>query len=108
MATGIGQTAGNTVTVANPGNQVTSIPPLGVPAIVPTLHIQPSDSASGQTLTYTAAGLPAGLKIDPATGLITGASGKVGVFAVTVTATDTTGASRSARFDWSFDSKGIR
>jgi Putative Ig domain len=79
-----------------------------VPAIVPTLQIQASDSASGQTLSYTATGLPPGLAIDPATGLITGASGNAGVFAVTVTATDTTGASGSARFDWSFDSKGIR
>ncbi len=70
------------------------------------LQIQASDSASGQTLSYTAAGLPTGLAINHATGLITGASGKVGVFPITVTATDTTGASGSAKFDWSVDPGG--
>ena len=104
VATGIGQTAGNTVTVANPGNQVTSIPPLGVPAIVPTLQIQASDSASGQTLTYTAAGLPPGLSLNPATGLIAVTPATAGIFPVTVTATDTTGASGSASFDWTIHS----
>jgi Putative Ig domain len=104
VATGIGQTAGNTVTVTNPGNQVTSIPPLGAPAIVPTLQIQASDSASGQTLTYTATGLPAGLSINPATGLITGVPATAGTFPVTVTATDTTGASGSAAFGWTIGS----
>ena len=105
VATGIGQTAGNTVTVTNPGNQVTSIPPLGAPAIVPTLQIQASDSASGQTLTYTAAGLPPGLSLNPATGLITGVPATAGSFPVTVTATDTTGASGSASFDWTITAR---
>src|SRR6185437_5687598 len=46
---------GNTVTVTNPGNQASTV---GTAA---TLQIRASDSASGQTLTYSATGLPAGL-----------------------------------------------
>ena len=62
-------------------------------------QIQASDTASGQTLTYTATGLPPGLSINPATGLISGIPTAAGSFAVTVTAQDTTGASGSATFE---------
>ncbi len=80
-----GSTA-NTVTVTGPGNQSLTV---GTAA---SLQIRASDSASGQTLTYTATGLPAGLSINSATGLITGTPTTAGTSTVTVTATDTTGA----------------
>ncbi len=37
-----------------------------------SLQIHATDSASGQTLTYSATGLPAGLSINSSTGLISG------------------------------------
>jgi hypothetical protein len=84
----------NTVTVTNPGSQTGTV---GTPA---SLQIKATDSASGQTLTYTASGLPAGLSISSSTGLISGTPTAAGSPSVTVTATDTTRASGSATFTW--------
>ena len=50
------------MTVTNPGTQTSKA---GTAA---SLQIQASDSASGQTLTYSATGLPAGLSINAAPG----------------------------------------
>jgi len=86
--------SGNTVTVANPGSQT------GTVGIAASLQISASDSASGQTLTYSASGLPAGLSINSSSGLISGTPTTAGTSSVTVTATDTTGASGSATFTW--------
>ena len=62
------------------------------------------------TLTYGATGLPPGLSIDPATGLITGnipANASVGgPYTVAVTATDAQGASTSTTFDWIITNPG--
>ncbi len=56
------------------------------------------------TLTYGATGLPPGLAINPATGLITGniprSASVAGPYTVVVTATDAQGASTSTTFDW--------
>jgi O-glycosyl hydrolase len=93
-----GTTTGNTVTVTNPGNQATAT------GTAVSLQVRASDSASGQTLSYSAAGLPAGLSISSATGLITGTPTTAGTSPVTVTATDTTGASGSASFTWTVSS----
>ncbi|HEY6315412.1 MAG TPA: putative Ig domain-containing protein [Streptosporangiaceae bacterium] len=87
----------NKVTVTNPGNQT------GTVGTAVSLQIQASDSASGQTLTYSAAGLPAGLSIASSTGLISGTPTTAGTSSVTVTATDTTGASGSASFTWTIN-----
>jgi CshA-type fibril repeat protein/VCBS repeat-containing protein len=58
--------------------------------------------ADGDTLTYSATGLPPGLSIDPATGQITGTLGTSasagGPYSITVTATDPSGASVSDTF----------
>ena len=89
-----GTVSGNTVTVANPGAQSGA-----AGTAVSGLQIQGTDSASGQTLTYSASGLPAGLSIS-STGLITGTPSTGGTSTVTITATDTTGASGSASFTW--------
>ena len=85
---------GNTVTVTNPGNQSSTI---GTAA---SLQVSASDSAAGQTLTYGASDLPTGLSINSATGAISGTATTAGTYAVTVTATDSTGASGSATFTW--------
>jgi hypothetical protein len=87
-------TAGNTVTVTNPGSQA------GKVGTAASLQMAATDSASGQTLTYSATGLPAGLSISSTTGLISGTPSTAATSSVTVTATDTTGASGSATFSW--------
>jgi hypothetical protein len=84
----------NTVTVTAPANQST------VRNTAVSLQISATDSASGQTLSYSATGLPRGLAINAATGLISGTPTRVRTSTVTVTATDTTGASGSASFTW--------
>jgi endoglucanase len=89
-----GGTTGNTVTVTNPGSRT------GTVGTAVSLQIQASDSAAGQTLTYSATGLPAGLAIS-SSGLISGTPTAAGTSSVTVTARDGTGASGSATFRWS-------
>ena len=89
-----GTAPGNTVTVTSPGNQATAV---GAAVSVP---VRAADSAAGQTLAYSAAGLPAGLSIGSGTGLISGTPTAAGTSTVTVTARDTTGASGSATFTW--------
>src|SRR6185437_1471415 len=59
-------TSGNVVTVTSPGNQSGAV---GTP--VTSVQVQASDSASGQTLTFSATGLPPGLSIS-SSGLISG------------------------------------
>ena len=92
-------TTGNTVTVTNPGNQT------GTVGTAVSLQIKATDSASSQTLTYSATGLPAGLSISSTTGLISGTPTTVSSGSVTVTAKDTTSASGSATFTWSIGAK---
>jgi len=89
-----GGSTGNTVTVTNPGTQTTTV---GSPV---SLAITATDSGSGQTLTYSATGLPAGLSINTSTGLISGTPTAAATSSVTVTAKDATGASGSASFTW--------
>jgi hypothetical protein len=92
-------TTSNTVTVTNPGSQT------GTVGTAASLQISATDSASGQTLTYSATGLPAGLSISSTTGLISGTPTTAATSSVTVTATDTTGASGNATFSWTVNAK---
>ncbi|GJE77141.1 Ig-like domain-containing protein [Methylorubrum suomiense] len=63
-----------------------------------------ASAPSGDGLRFTATGLPPGLSIDPATGLITGSlpvgSAAATDYTVTVTATDAAGASIARSFTW--------
>ena len=105
MATGLGTPNGaalgqdlcgaraTAVTVTNPGNQSG-----GVGDSV-SLPIQASD-ATGATLSYSATGLPAGLSIDPSTGVISGTTTTPSSTTVTVTVTDADHATGSASFSW--------
>jgi hypothetical protein len=91
---------GNTIMVTNPGNQT------GTVGTAASLQVHASDSASGQTLTYSATGLPAGLSINSSTGLISGTPTSAATSTVTVKVTDPTGASGSAAFSWTINSTG--
>jgi serine protease len=91
---------GNTVTVTNPGSQS------GTVGTAASLQVHASDSASGQTLSYSATGLPAGLSISSSTGLISGTPTTAATYSVSVTATDTTSAKGSASFTWTISTSG--
>ena len=91
---------GNIVTVTSPGNQA------GTVVTAASAQVHASDSASGQTLTYSATGLPPGLSINPATGLISGTPTTAGTYNVTASAKDGTGASGSAAFTWTIGTGG--
>jgi Putative Ig domain/Ricin-type beta-trefoil lectin domain len=97
--TGCVRSSGDTVTVTNPGNQTST-------AGVATKLQMMGSSSGGNTLTWSATGLPAGLKINASTGLISGTPTTVSTSSVTVTATDTTSAMGSASFTWSVISGG--
>jgi hypothetical protein len=84
---------GDVVSVTNPGTYDVRY---GVTLILPA--IKAIDSASGQTLTYSATGLPAGLSINSGTGVISGKVAAVSNDTVRVTATDGTGASAAVSF----------
>src|SRR5947207_492643 len=90
-----GPTGGNTVTVTSPGNQTGT-----AGTAISGLQVHATDSAAGQSLAYSATGLPPGLSINASSGLITGTPTAGGTYDVTVTATDTTGASGTATFTW--------
>jgi len=85
---------GQPVTLTNPGPQegITGVG-VSVPAVA-------SDAATGQTLTYSAAGLPAGTSISTTTGTITGTPTGTGTSTVTVTARDGSGAFATQAFTW--------
>ena len=91
-------TTGGTANVApvlvNPGAQSGTA---GV-AIVP-LQLQATDGNAGDTLTFSASGLPAGLAIS-AGGLITGTPSAAGTASVTATVSDGRGGTDSETFSW--------
>jgi hypothetical protein len=90
-------TPANTVTVTNPGDQASS------PGIPISVQIAAIDSSSGESLTYSATGLPAGLSIDSSTGLISGTPTTPGSSSVTITATDSTESFGIVLFTWTVD-----
>jgi subtilase family serine protease len=95
-----GTSGGNAVTVTNPGNQSSTV------GTAVSLQIHATDSVSGQTLTYSASGLPAGLSINSSTGLISGTPTTATTYSTAVTAKDTTGATGSTSFTWTVSTSG--
>jgi O-glycosyl hydrolase len=93
-------TTGNTITVTSPGAQSSTV---GTAVSVP---VRATDSGTGQTLTYSATGLPAALSISSSTGLISGTPTTAGTSSVTVTVKDGTGAAGSATFTWTVKPSG--
>jgi GH25 family lysozyme M1 (1,4-beta-N-acetylmuramidase) len=64
-----------------------------------SLQVMPADPVPGQTLSFSATGLPPGTSIS-ASGLITGSPGTAGTYHVTVRASNGTGLSGSVSFGW--------
>jgi len=87
-----GTTSQNPV-VTNPGNQTSTV------GTAVSRQIQATDP-QGDTLTYSATGLPAGLSINSSTGLISGTPTAAGASSVTVTARDPGNNTGSATFSW--------
>ena len=85
---------GQPVSLANPGPQASL-----VNQSASTVSLSGTDTTSGQTLTYSAAGLPAGLSIS-SSGVISGTPTTVGTSTVTVTAKDGNGAYATQSFVW--------
>lgn len=79
--------------ITNPGNQT------NVEGDSVNLSISATDP-DGDSLSYGASGLPNGLSINSATGVIVGTVNTVGPFNVTVTADDGNGGTDSASFTW--------
>jgi ricin-type beta-trefoil lectin protein/putative Ig domain-containing protein len=84
---------GDVVSLSNPGPYDLQ---RGVNVTLPA--VKAIDSASGQTLTYSATGLPTGLSLNSSTGVISGNVVNVENDTVHVTATDSTGASATVSF----------
>ncbi|HEX4788272.1 MAG TPA: discoidin domain-containing protein [Actinospica sp.] len=91
---------GNTVSVGNPGAQGWTV------GTAVNLQISATDSASGQTLTYAATGLPAGVSVNSGTGLISGTPTTSGSGSATLTVKDGTGAAGTAAFSWTVGTGG--
>lgn len=87
----------NVVVVAAPPNQITTANNL----VADGVGANGKDSDPGQTLAYSATGLPDGISIDINTGVFSGMPTTVAdAVTVTVTATDSTGSSGSDTFTW--------
>jgi serine protease len=82
------------IALTDPGRQSGSV---GMPA---NLTIHATDSNAAQTPTFSASGLPAGLSIDPNSGLISGTPTTPGTNWVSVRAADPLGASNGIWFRW--------
>lgn len=87
----------NTVAVNNPGDQI------GVVGTPVRRAFTATDSVNGQTLTWSATGLPTGLSINETTGVASGTPTAAGTYSTAVTATDTTGSVNAASFTWTID-----
>lgn len=108
MGTGLGTPIGNalgptlcalrspvyTVSVASPGSQLT------IRGAAVNLRVVATDSGNA-ALTYSASGLPAGLSINPATGVISGTATTQQSTTVTVSASDGFTNAGSTSFAWS-------
>ena len=113
ISDGNGGTSTATVTVTvNAQNDAPIVSPLparsNVDSAVVSVPVAGNFSdLDGDTLSFTASGLPAGLTINPATGLISGTinpsasqGGAGGIYTVSVTASDGNGGTVSTTFSW--------
>ena len=88
-------TARNTIAITPPKAQQTT-----VGAAVALAVLAEDDDAKATPLKSAASGLPTGLAIDPADGVITGTPITAGAYTVTVTVSDPTKSAASVSFGW--------
>ncbi|MET9731044.1 M4 family metallopeptidase [Streptomyces sp. NPDC006458] len=93
-AVNVGSRAGG-VKLTNPNPQTTLV------NTAASLQLQATGATRKSKLTYSAAGLPAGLSVNASTGLISGTPVNPGTSNVTVTVTDPASATATAQFTWS-------
>jgi cellulase/cellobiase CelA1 len=86
--------------VTNPGTQT------GTVGTAAGVQVHATDSGTGQALTYSATGLPAGLSINASSGLISGTPTAAGTSSVTIRVTDATGAAGTATLTWTVSAAG--
>jgi beta-glucosidase len=84
---------GQPVTITSPG------PLEGQAGTAVSIPVSASDSDSGQALSFTASGLPAGTSVS-SSGTISGTPATAGTYTATVTAEDGAGALASTTFTW--------
>ena len=84
---------GQPVTITSPGPQE------GQAGTAVSVPVSASDSDSGQALSFTASGLPAGTSVS-SSGTISGTPATAGTYTATVTAEDGAGALASTTFTW--------
>jgi beta-glucosidase len=84
---------GQPVTITSPGPQE------GIAGTAVSVPVTAHDATTGQTATFTAAGLPAGTSIS-GSGTISGTPATAGTSTVTVTARDASGAQAATSFTW--------
>lgn len=108
MASGLGTPGANLsaaicdrLTVSSPGNQAV------VEGALSTLNVIATSTAAA-SVTFSAAGLPPGLTLNPATGVISGAPTSAGMFKVTVAARDAYGATGAAIFNLTVVAPSVR
>ena len=95
-----------TWTVTDPAPVLTAVGNLSTTTGAAAALQLATNLAVGDTVTYSAVGLPPGLAVDPQTGLIAGTPSTAGVYAVTATALD--GAlSSSQSFTWTIFSPAL-
>jgi hypothetical protein len=112
-----GSAPGTTATTTSTPGPATPTPAAAAPSPLPTIRFgrtgrrtgrvgirqrlsAPAIDSAGLALRYAAAGLPAGLRIDPRSGVISGIPTRAGISAVMLTATDSRGAGARAGFRW--------
>jgi hypothetical protein len=84
-----------TVIITNPGTQQSE------PDSAVTFHLVYVYGPPGDTQDFSAAGLPPGLSINPSTGVISGTTGStIASYSVTVSDTDSAGATATVSFTW--------
>jgi len=93
VALGVAVAANRAPTITTPAAQS------GTQGTAVSLGISASD-ADGDTLAYSATGLPAGLNINASTGVISGTPSTVANYSTTVTVSDGKGGSAAASFAW--------
>ena len=84
------------LSVTNPGSQSN----VSGTAISALTIVAPHDTTGGNSVTFSAAGLPTGLSINSSSGAITGTPSAGGSFSPTITATDSEGLTAQASFTW--------